>query len=142
MRLALRIHRRFLIDSSIMSTDIDRRQLAREAKAIVALALRNGPIEDIHAGRPCPTCPGAQDIYGSLTFCVSASGIYFAGSPDPVSRTAPLKLYRFADGKTVELGHFDKPMWTNISVSPDQKWLLYEQIDSSVHDLMLVENFR
>ncbi len=32
------------------------RQVAREAKAIVALSFRNGPIEDIHAGRPCPTC--------------------------------------------------------------------------------------
>lgn len=31
-------------------------ELAREAKAIVALALRNGPIEKVHAGKPCPTC--------------------------------------------------------------------------------------
>ena len=31
-------------------------ELAAEAKAIVALAFRNGPIEDIHAGKPCPTC--------------------------------------------------------------------------------------
>lgn len=30
--------------------------LAKEAKAIVALAFRNGPIEDVHAGRPCPSC--------------------------------------------------------------------------------------
>ncbi len=29
-------------------------QLATEAKAIVALAFRNGPIEDVHAGRVCP----------------------------------------------------------------------------------------
>jgi len=29
---------------------------AREAKAIVALAFRNGPIEDLHAGIACPTC--------------------------------------------------------------------------------------
>src|SRR5713101_7827116 len=41
-------------------------QLAREAKAIVALAFRNGPIEDIHAGKPCPTCRGKQD-YSRLT---------------------------------------------------------------------------
>lgn len=34
----------------------DREQLAMEAKAIVALALRNGPIEEIHAGRRRPTC--------------------------------------------------------------------------------------
>jgi hypothetical protein len=41
-----------------MSTDFERRQIAREAKAIVALAFRNGPIEEIHAGRSCPTCAG------------------------------------------------------------------------------------
>jgi hypothetical protein len=33
-------------------------QIAREAKAIVALAFRNGPIEDVHAGKLCPTCAG------------------------------------------------------------------------------------
>ena len=37
---------------------IPQTQVAREAKAIVALAFRNGPIENIHAGRPCPTCSG------------------------------------------------------------------------------------
>jgi hypothetical protein len=31
-------------------------ELAAEAKAIVALAFRNGPIEDVHAGKSCPTC--------------------------------------------------------------------------------------
>ena len=41
-----------------MSIDFERRQIAREAKAIVALAFRNGPIEQIHTGRPCPTCAG------------------------------------------------------------------------------------
>jgi hypothetical protein len=40
------------------STDSDQRSLIREAKAIVALAFRNGPIENLHAGGPCPTCAG------------------------------------------------------------------------------------
>jgi hypothetical protein len=31
-------------------------ELAAEAKAMVALAFRNGPIKDIHAGKCCPTC--------------------------------------------------------------------------------------
>lgn len=31
---------------------------ADEAKAIVALAFRNGPIENVHAGTPCPSCSG------------------------------------------------------------------------------------
>jgi hypothetical protein len=30
--------------------------LAREAKALVALAFRKGPIENVHAGEACPRC--------------------------------------------------------------------------------------
>jgi hypothetical protein len=41
-------------------------QLAREAKAIVALAFRNGPIEDVHAGKLCPTCTGKPE-YSHIT---------------------------------------------------------------------------
>jgi hypothetical protein len=41
-----------------MNTESNRKQLAREAKAMVALAFRNGPIEDLHAGKPCPVCEG------------------------------------------------------------------------------------
>ena len=49
-----------------MESESQRRQVAREAKAIVALAFRNGPIENIHAGRPCPTCSG-QAGYSRIT---------------------------------------------------------------------------
>lgn len=37
-------------------------KLATEAKALVALALRNGPIETLHAGGPCPHCNGKAEI--------------------------------------------------------------------------------
>src|SRR5712675_544936 len=37
-------------------------ELAAEAKALVALAFRNGPIEDLHAGRPCTVCSGNREI--------------------------------------------------------------------------------
>jgi len=40
--------------------------VAREAKAIVALVFRNGPIEDVHAGKPCSTCRGKQG-YSRIT---------------------------------------------------------------------------
>lgn len=36
-------------------------RLAAEAKSLVALALRNGPIEDVHAGKKCPTCAGKSE---------------------------------------------------------------------------------
>ena len=41
-------------------------RLAREAKSIVALAFRNGPIEDVHAGKTCPTCDGKPE-YSHIT---------------------------------------------------------------------------
>jgi len=49
-----------------MATAPDQPQLAREAKAIVALAFRNGLIEDIHAGKRCPTC-GSEPRYSRIT---------------------------------------------------------------------------
>ena len=49
-----------------MNNKSNRDQLAREAKAIVALAFRNGPIETLHAGRDCPTCQG-QAGFSHLT---------------------------------------------------------------------------
>ena len=36
--------------------------LAVEAKTLVALAFRNGPIEELHAGRPCAACSGNSEI--------------------------------------------------------------------------------
>jgi len=36
-------------------------ELATEAKAIVVLAFRNGPIESIHSGKTCPTCHGKAE---------------------------------------------------------------------------------
>jgi hypothetical protein len=42
-----------------MTLDLD---LVVEAKALVALAFRNGPIEDLHAGRPCAVCSESGDL--------------------------------------------------------------------------------
>ena len=36
--------------------------LAMEAKALVVLAFRNGPIEDLHTGKPCAVCSGRPEV--------------------------------------------------------------------------------
>ena len=36
--------------------------LVAEAKALVVLAFRNGPIEDLHAGKPCAVCSGKSEV--------------------------------------------------------------------------------
>jgi hypothetical protein len=40
--------------------------LAQEAQSLVALAFRNGPIEDVHAGKECPACSGKME-YSHIT---------------------------------------------------------------------------
>jgi hypothetical protein len=40
--------------------------MAREAKALVALAFRNGPIEDVHAGKNARRATAKQNILISL----------------------------------------------------------------------------
>jgi hypothetical protein len=41
-------------------------ELATEAKNLVALAFRNGPIEDVHYGKDCPLCAGKPE-YSHIT---------------------------------------------------------------------------
>src|SRR6266581_3157054 len=41
-------------------------ELAAEAKSLAALAFRNGPIEDVRAGKECPTCAGNSE-YSHIT---------------------------------------------------------------------------
>lgn len=40
--------------------------LEQQAKSIVAHSFRNGPIEDVHAGEPCPVCEG-ETKYSHIT---------------------------------------------------------------------------
>jgi hypothetical protein len=42
-----------------MTLDAD---LANEAKALVVLAFRSGPIEELHAGKPCAVCSGKPEV--------------------------------------------------------------------------------
>jgi hypothetical protein len=49
-----------------MPTPDELSRLAREAKALVVMAFRNGPIEDVHAGKTCPTCHGKPE-YSHIT---------------------------------------------------------------------------
>jgi hypothetical protein len=44
----------------------DLKGVAREAKVLVALAFRNGPVENVHAGKACPTCQ-SDPQYSHLT---------------------------------------------------------------------------
>jgi len=76
--------------------DINQR-LAKEAKAIVALAFRNGPIESIHAGRKCPTC------YGRVGYSrISQEEMKM------IMKNAVDQVYRFGVMKESDIARYEK----------------------------------
>lgn len=83
-----------------------------------------------------------QSLYSVFSYAVAASGIYYIGDIDLSSLTLPVLLYRFADGKTLELARINRFPYLHIGVSPDEKWVAWSQRDSWQTDVMLVENFR
>jgi hypothetical protein len=74
---------------------------------------------------------------------VQRDGIYVVTATDA---SRPLvEFFSFVTGKTRELASLEKPIMTTtpgLAVSPDERWLLYTQVDQSGSDLMLLENFR
>lgn len=72
---------------------------------------------------------------------VGPKGIYFFASADGKGRS-DLRLYEFATSKTRKLLTVERSLGYGLTVSPDDRTVLYTQVDEAGSDLMLVENFR
>jgi len=93
---------------------------------------------------PCPLWKTRADggeesqVLDSLAphqFAVARGGIYFLLWPR-------LQYLDFSSGRSKTILTLQKPAALGMSLSPDERWLLYSQIDQGGSDLMLVENFR
>ena len=71
---------------------------------------------------------------------VTADGVYYFGD----GADAGVRLYRFSEKRSHTVAKAPTPPGANsITVSPDQKWLLYVQRDrKAAGDLMVVDPFR
>ena len=82
--------------------------------------------------------------YATLTYAVTQSGLWFVGYPDTRSADPhwSIQLRRFSDGTTTEVARVDRPDGLQLSVSPDERYVLLTRLDSSGTDLQLVNDFR
>jgi Tol biopolymer transport system component len=76
-----------------------------------------------------------------------SGGVYYIARERAVERVSPWAIFfhEFASGKTVRVAPIDKPLGyfaRALAVSPDRRWLLFNQVDTRGSDLMLLENFR
>ena len=72
-------------------------------------------------------------------FVVVERGIYYIDKPSDGTR---LQFYDFVTGKIVTVARNLGPVQLGLAASADGRTILYSRVDSSVNDLMLVENFR
>ncbi len=67
-------------------------------------------------------------------------GIYFVAQSR--ERRFAVHFLSFSSGKTSQLATIPKTVQWGFSVSPDERRILYTQVDREGSDLMRVENFR
>jgi Tol biopolymer transport system component len=82
---------------------------------------------------------------GHSIWAVAKDGICFFDWKDAAHPI--LQFYNFRDRRTTTLHEFPRGTLldrvnTAISVSPDERWILYTQIDQAGSNLVLVDNFR
>ncbi|HUD99853.1 MAG TPA: DUF5050 domain-containing protein [Bryobacteraceae bacterium] len=70
-------------------------------------------------------------------FCITPRGVLFAGGEG----SSGIQFLNFNTGKTSLLFQPEEQMTVGLSLSPDQRHLLFPQRESSGSDLMLVEDF-
>jgi Tol biopolymer transport system component len=72
-------------------------------------------------------------------FAVLERGVYYIDRP---SGEARLQFFDFATGRSTIIARNLGLISVGLTASPDGRTILYSRVDSSVDDLMLVENFR
>ena len=74
-------------------------------------------------------------------FMPVADGIYYIGRRTE-GKYYPLAFFRFSDHTSRLLANIDGTVYQGLSVSPDQKTILFSKSVSSGADLMMIENFQ
>lgn len=74
-------------------------------------------------------------------FGVARKGIYFV-VPGRDGNENRIQFLNFATGKVRTIATIHRPLDWGLSVSPDEQYVLYTQVDQMGGDLVLVENFR
>jgi Tol biopolymer transport system component len=85
----------------------------------------------------------APAMWGNWT--LSSRGIYYLDWSDSQRDSARIQFYDFQGDTTRSLATISRTPAigdAGLAVSPDEKWLLYSQVDQAGSDVMLVEGFR
>ena len=91
------------------------------------------------AGEEQPVSSEAVSAIGSA-YAPGRKGIYFIREASP-GRPQTLVFLRLADGQMTTLAEISRPLELGFALSPDERTILYSQIDHVSSELMLIEHF-
>jgi hypothetical protein len=77
-------------------------------------------------------------------WALGTRGLYFV-EPREAEHQTILKLLHLETGQSSQIAVLDQPLpgsGVRLSLPADGRWLLYDQVDRSESDIMLIENFR
>ena len=75
-----------------------------------------------------------------FAYAVGKEGLFYSPAPD-ASQKGSFLFVSFATGQSRTVVVADRPIGDFISLSPDQRFLLFGQSGQFDRDLMLIENF-
>jgi hypothetical protein len=75
-----------------------------------------------------------------MAFAMASTGIYFVPREDSTGHRS-IQFFNFATKRIRSICPIERAIEACLSVSPDDRWILYSQVDQTGSDLMLVENF-
>jgi Tol biopolymer transport system component len=93
----------------------------------------------VQGGQPVKVVGPTQRFPAGFT--VTSAGIYY-GAPPHAGQERFIRFYSFATRRSAPVVLAKHPFHSGMSVSPDSRYLLFDQYDEQGSDLMLVENFQ
>ena len=73
-------------------------------------------------------------------FAPGRDGVYYIQKSG--SQTAAIRFLNEETGVVRQVQALTKPLWSFLSISPDEQFVLWTQADQYGSDLMMIENFR
>ena len=77
----------------------------------------------------------------NINFAVGKRGLYFVAVADTGDKPS-VDFFDFATGKRSTLARLDKPFWFGMTLSPDERSLVFPLVDSAGSNVMLVDRFQ
>jgi len=112
-----------------------------DGKSVFYIALNDGGIGSVPAGGGESVKVAGPTHDYPFGFAVTAEGLYYPAPPHSGEHSF-IRFFSFSTGKSRPVAVGSHAFYLGMSVSPDSKYVIFDQLDETSSDLMLIENFR